>query len=58
LLNPKTVRTDAALPVTEELAEIRGRFEEWLVENCQKGGKSLRAMLKKIELAAMTARRG
>ncbi|WVQ94967.1 hypothetical protein IAU59_002058 [Kwoniella sp. CBS 9459] len=53
LLNP-----GVNLPITPRLAEIRGSFEGWLEENCQKGGKSLKSMLKKIELAAITGRRG
>lgn len=52
------MREDKKLPITDELATIRGRFEDWLEENCQKGGKSLKAMLKKVELAAITGRRG
>ncbi|WVF67371.1 hypothetical protein IAT40_002126 [Kwoniella sp. CBS 6097] len=53
LLNP-----GSDLPITPRLAEIRGSFEGWMEENCQKGGKSLKSMLKKIELAAITGRRG
>ncbi|OCF44535.1 BUB protein kinase [Kwoniella heveanensis CBS 569] len=53
LLNP-----GQNLPITPRLTEIRGSFEEWLEDNCQKGGKSLKSMLKKIELAAITRRRG
>nr|XP_019043872.1 BUB protein kinase [Kwoniella bestiolae CBS 10118]OCF22802.1 BUB protein kinase [Kwoniella bestiolae CBS 10118] len=45
------------LPITPKLAEIREGFESWLEENCQKGGKSLKSMLKKIELAAITGKR-
>ena len=55
LLNPKDIRGE--LPVTDELAEVRGKFENWLEENCQKGGKNLKSMLKKIELAAITSAR-
>ena len=43
--------------MTDELAEVRGKFEDWLEENCQKGGKNLKSMLKKIELAAITSAR-
>ena len=57
LLNPQLVRPNAGMPITDELAAIRGEFEDWLEENCQKGGKSLKAMLKKVELAAITSRR-
>ncbi|KAK8853458.1 hypothetical protein IAR55_004165 [Kwoniella newhampshirensis] len=52
LLNPGD-----ELPITGRLTEIRGEFESWLEENCQKGGKSLKSMLKKIELAAITGRK-
>jgi checkpoint serine/threonine-protein kinase len=45
------------LPINDSLGEIRGEFEAYLEENCQKGGKSLKSMLKKIELAALTNRR-
>lgn len=45
------------LPISDELAEVRGKFESWLKENCQKGGKNLRSMLKKIELMAITSKK-
>ncbi|WWD19886.1 hypothetical protein CI109_104355 [Kwoniella shandongensis] len=45
------------LPITDRLVDIRREFESWLAENCQKGGKSLKSMLKKIELAAITGRK-
>lgn len=54
LLNPNTV---GELPINDTLNSIRGEFEIYLEENCQKGGKSLKSMLKKIELAAITGRR-
>jgi len=56
LLNPKSVR-HGELPITDELAEIRTKFERWLEDNCQKGGKNLKSMLKKIELNAITSAR-
>jgi checkpoint serine/threonine-protein kinase len=40
-----------------ELGSIRTKFEGWLEENCQKNGKNLKAMLKKIESAALAGRR-
>nr|XP_018261155.1 BUB protein kinase [Kwoniella dejecticola CBS 10117]OBR83313.1 BUB protein kinase [Kwoniella dejecticola CBS 10117] len=52
LLNP-----GEELPLTPKLAEIRNSFESYLEENCTKGGKNLRSMLKKIELAAITGKR-
>lgn len=39
LLNPKGVRDDAALPITDELADIRQEMEEWLEMNCNRAGK-------------------
>ncbi|ORX40462.1 hypothetical protein BD324DRAFT_574984 [Kockovaella imperatae] len=56
LLNPTLIR-EGELPITPELADLRVKFEDWLEENCQKSGKSLRSMLKKIELQAITSRR-
>lgn len=55
MLNPHSTGKD--LPFSDTLREIRFDFEAWLEENCQKGGKSLKSMLKKIELAAITGRR-
>ncbi|WWC72267.1 uncharacterized protein I206_106229 [Kwoniella pini CBS 10737] len=52
LLNP-----GEELPITPRLVGIRVKFESWLEDNCQKGGKSLKSMLKKIELAAITGKR-
>jgi len=46
-----------SLPISDELAEVRRSFEGWLEENCQKGGKNLRSMLKKIELMAITSKK-
>ncbi|OCF61498.1 BUB protein kinase [Kwoniella mangroviensis CBS 10435] len=45
------------LPIIDSLVEMRRGFENWLEENCQKGGKNLKSMLKKIELAAITGKR-
>jgi checkpoint serine/threonine-protein kinase len=53
LLNPRMVHPDGALPISDELASVRGEFEVWLEENCNKGGKSLKNLLTKIELATM-----
>ncbi|WVQ75553.1 hypothetical protein IAR50_005180 [Cryptococcus sp. DSM 104548] len=52
LLNP-----GQPLPVTNQLTAIRGEFEGWLEENCQKGGKSLKSLLRKIELAVTTGKK-
>lgn len=55
MLNPHSTGHD--LPFNDTLRDIRVEFEDWLEDNCQKGGKSLKSMLKKIELAAITGRR-
>jgi checkpoint serine/threonine-protein kinase len=52
LLNSDIVRPDGALPITSELAGIRSEMEIWLEANCDKNGKSLKALLKKLEIAA------
>ncbi|WVN86382.1 uncharacterized protein L203_101546 [Cryptococcus depauperatus CBS 7841] len=52
LLNPGT-----EFPITSQLREIRRELERWLQENCQKGGKSLKSLLRKIELAATTGKK-
>ncbi|RXK35097.1 BUB protein kinase [Tremella mesenterica] len=54
LLNPHSF---GKLPMTSRLTEVRKEMESWLEENCQKGGKSLRGMLKKIELEGMKGKR-
>jgi checkpoint serine/threonine-protein kinase len=54
LLNPNSI---GELPINDTLKSIRGEFEVYLEENCQKGGKNLKSMLKKIETAAVTGRR-
>ncbi|EIW72040.1 hypothetical protein TREMEDRAFT_26019 [Tremella mesenterica DSM 1558] len=54
LLNPHSF---GKLPITSRLTEVRKDMESWLEENCQKGGKSLRGMLKKIELEGMKGKR-
>lgn len=48
LLNPKTVREDASLPITNELAAVRQDMEEWLRTNSDKGGKSLKSLIRKL----------
>ncbi|CAE7180943.1 unnamed protein product [Rhizoctonia solani] len=52
LLNPTTVRPDGSMPLTAELDELRGKMEQWLVENCDKGSRSLKSLLKKVSIAA------
>ncbi|KAG8950085.1 hypothetical protein FRC00_007856 [Tulasnella sp. 408] len=50
LLNPRLVRPDQKLPISNELAVLREEMEQWLVVNSVKGkgGVTLKAMLKKI----------
>ncbi|KAG8690730.1 hypothetical protein FRC11_009475 [Ceratobasidium sp. 423] len=52
LLNPTTVRQDGGMPLTAELDELRDKMEQWLVENCDKGSRSLKSLLKKVSIAA------
>ncbi|OXG95249.1 checkpoint serine/threonine-protein kinase, partial [Cryptococcus neoformans A1-35-8] len=52
LLNP-----GHSLPITNQLTTIREELEGWLEDNCQKGGKSLKSLLRKIELAATTGKK-
>ncbi|CAE6354199.1 unnamed protein product [Rhizoctonia solani] len=56
LLNPTTVRPDGSMPLTAELDELRERMEQWLVENCDKGSRSLKSLLKKVSIAATEGR--
>jgi checkpoint serine/threonine-protein kinase len=50
LLNPATV---GELPITPQLADIRAQIETYLEDNCNKNGKDLKWMLKRIELSKM-----
>ncbi|QRW04081.1 protein kinase [Ceratobasidium sp. AG-Ba] len=52
LLNPTTVRVDGSMPLVDELDAIRKRMENWLQENCDKGSRSLKSLLKKVSIAA------
>jgi checkpoint serine/threonine-protein kinase len=57
LLNSTGARPDGSLPITHEMGLIRAKFERWLEDNCVKGGKNLKSMLRKIEGAAMAGKR-
>ncbi|KAK4695113.1 hypothetical protein P7C70_g8617, partial [Phenoliferia sp. Uapishka_3] len=46
MLNPKQVRPDASLPITNELGIIRGDMEEWLELNSKL--KNLRSLIRKL----------
>ncbi|CAG8804116.1 33969_t:CDS:2 [Gigaspora margarita] len=50
LLNPSLVRSDGRLPITQELNNIRREFEDYLIANCEKIGKELKAQLKRLEV--------
>ncbi|WAQ85635.1 hypothetical protein PtA15_6A263 [Puccinia triticina] len=41
------------IPNTLDLRSVRLSMEDWLQNNCEKGGKSLKGLLKKIELASL-----
>ncbi|CAG8435429.1 9138_t:CDS:2 [Ambispora gerdemannii] len=49
LLNPSYVRLDGQLPITNELRDVRRELEGYLVMNCERNGKSLKSMLRKLE---------
>ncbi|KAI0032549.1 hypothetical protein K488DRAFT_49700 [Vararia minispora EC-137] len=53
LLNPTSARAEGSLPIVDELAEIRGEFERWLVANCQRSTNSLKGLLKKVEMSIL-----
>ncbi|KAG8887456.1 hypothetical protein FRB98_009600 [Tulasnella sp. 332] len=50
LLNPHTAREDGTLPIIDEMRPLRGEMEQWLVENCTKGKRSLKQMLKTMSM--------
>ncbi|GAA5982702.1 hypothetical protein JCM10908_006753 [Rhodotorula pacifica] len=54
LLNPHSVRADGSLPITNELAAVRHEMEEYLRVNGEKNGKSLRGLIRKLEIASMS----
>ncbi|KAH9464718.1 hypothetical protein MJO28_001578 [Puccinia striiformis f. sp. tritici] len=47
-LNPKQI------PNTEDLRSVRISMENWLQQNCEKGGKSLKGLLKKIQMGSLS----
>lgn len=55
LLNPYDDGEERG-PILGKLRELREALEEWLEANCQKNGKSLKQLLKRIELRAMERR--
>ncbi|GAA5917372.1 hypothetical protein JCM5296_003800 [Sporobolomyces johnsonii] len=54
LLNPHEVRQDGSLPITDELGAVRREMEGWLAANCDKNGKSLKGLIKKLEIYSMS----
>ena len=57
LLNPALVRREAGgegSEIREELAVVRGEMEEWLRRNSDKGGKSLKGLLKKMWVLSLS----
>lgn len=44
----------AQVPNTVQLGSVRAELEDWLTSNCEKGGKSLKGFLRKLELASMS----
>jgi len=53
LLNPSLARSDAKLPICEELQAARKEMEQWLEKNCNRSSNSLKGLLKKVELFAL-----
>ncbi|GAA5997609.1 uncharacterized protein JCM10292_000967 [Rhodotorula paludigena] len=54
LLNPHTVHADGSLPITDELGSVRREMEGFLCTNGEKAGKSLRGLIKKLEIYSMS----
>ncbi|KAG8747306.1 hypothetical protein FRC10_001485 [Ceratobasidium sp. 414] len=52
LLNPTAVRADGSMPLVDEMETLRETMEKWLQENCDKGSRSLKSLLKKVSIAA------
>ena len=53
LLNPLLATNNGnngQMPITQELKNIRQEFEQYLIQNCEKNGKSLKGLLKKLEM--------
>ncbi|GAA6015152.1 hypothetical protein JCM10207_003619 [Rhodosporidiobolus poonsookiae] len=54
LLNPRSVREDCALPIRDELALVRKEMEEYLTNNGEKAGRSLKGLIRKLEIYSMS----
>ena len=55
LLNSSLVHADGSLPLCKEIAEIRGKMESWLQNNCNRSSNTLKGLLKKVELSVLSA---
>ncbi|EXJ92584.1 BUB protein kinase [Capronia epimyces CBS 606.96] len=54
LLNPGSVSDQEAMPIEGNLKRVRMKMEKWLVDEGERGGRDLRASLRKMErLVAM-----
>ncbi|KAJ7494723.1 hypothetical protein B0H11DRAFT_1802225 [Mycena galericulata] len=49
LLNPCAVR-DGALPLCDDLGEVRAQMEAWLQAHCNRASNTLKGLLKKVEV--------
>ncbi|GJE88617.1 Mad3/BUB1 homology region 1-domain-containing protein [Phanerochaete sordida] len=58
LLNPTLVRADGALPLCDEMAELRAEMERWLEANCNRASNSLKGLLKKVGLSVLGGKDG
>ncbi|KIY65869.1 hypothetical protein CYLTODRAFT_491961 [Cylindrobasidium torrendii FP15055 ss-10] len=41
------------LPISEGIAQVRGRMEAWLVANCNRSSGTLKGLLKKVEVSCL-----
>ena len=51
LLNPRLVKPDGHLTVSQELGDLRREMESWLQRNCNRGSGTLKGLLKKVEVS-------
>lgn len=49
LLNPGSVIDEEEMPIQENLKRVRLRMERWLIEEGERGGRDLRASLRRME---------
>jgi checkpoint serine/threonine-protein kinase len=53
LPNPRSVREDGSLPLSDELAQVQGQMEAWLQANCNRASNTLKGLLKKVEVLSL-----